>query len=75
MNDLMKLIQIIISISCLIDFTIRFVMEEIGITVSKEIEEVETKSFVLSSQYEQLENDDLYTKFKVINIFFSLLCC
>ena len=42
-------------------------MEEIGISVSKEAEEVDTKSFLLSSQYEQLENDDLYTKFKVIN--------
>ena len=33
---------------------------------SLKVEELDTKSFVISSQYEQLENDDLYTKFKVI---------
>jgi len=45
-------------------------MEEIGINVAKETnikgteETSESKSFVFSSQYEQLEIDDLYTKLK-----------
>lgn len=33
----------------------------------KKVEENDSKSFIISSQYEQLENDDLYTKFKVTN--------
>lgn len=31
----------------------------------QETDQGDVKSFVIASQYEQLENDDLYTKFKV----------
>lgn len=50
-------------------------MEELGIIIPKqEIEtDFESKSFIVSSQYEQLENDDLYTKFKVVYAYFSVL--
>lgn len=58
-------IQVSKEVSCLENLIIKIKLFNQNKKIHSKVEENDSKSFIISSQYEQLENDDLYTKFKV----------